>query len=137
MASKPKLRTYALFQINPKTESYVTLLIPKCERSIFCRFRNGILPLSIETGRYRNAPADERLCEICNFNLVEDEIHVLCFPPMYQELRNELYQNVLFFDCLFPQYTDTQRILMDDTFVKLTIICIHEAWQFRQNIMFN
>ena len=139
VASKPKLRTYALFKINIKTELYVSLLIPKCKRSIFCQFRSGILPLAIETGRYRNVPADERLCEICNLNLVEDEIHFLCFCPRYQELRTELYQNVLSLDCLFPQYTDTEkfRILMGDRFVKLTINLIYGAWQIRQNVMFN
>ena len=139
VASKPKLRTYALFKINLKAELCVTLLIPKCKRSIFCQFRSGILHLAIETGRYRNIPADERLCKICNLNLVEDEIHFLCFCPRYQELRTELYQNVLSLDCLFPQYTDTEklRILMDDRFVKLTINFIYEAWQIRQNIMFN
>ena len=139
VASKPKLQTYGLFKINFKTELYVSLLIPKCKRSIFCQFRNGILPLAIETGRYRNVPADERLCEICNLNLVEDEIHFLCFCPRYQELRTELYQNVFSLDCLFSQYTDTEklRILMDDRFVKLTINFIYGAWQIRQNIMFN
>ena len=139
VASKPKLRTYALFKINLKTELYVSLLIPKCKRSIFCQFRSGILPLAIETGRYRNVPADERLCAICNLNLVEDEIHFLCFCHRYQELRTELYQNVLSLDCLFPQYTDTEklRILMDDRFVKLTINFIYGAWQIRQNVMFN
>ena len=64
VASKPKLRTFALFKINPETELYVTIFIPKCKRSIFCQFRSGILLLAIETGMYRNAPADERLCEI-------------------------------------------------------------------------
>ena len=139
MASKPKLRTYALFKINLKTESYVSLLIPKCKRSIFCQFRSGILPLAIETGMYRNVPADERLCKICNLNLVEDEIHFLCFCPRYQELRTELYQNVLSLYCIFPQYTDTEklRILMDDRFVKLRINFIYGAWQIRQDVMFN
>ena len=136
VASKPKLRTYALFKINIKTELYVSLLIPKCKRSIFWQFRSGILPLAIETGRYRNVPTDERLCEICNLNLVEDEIHFPCFCPGYQELRTELYQNVLSLDCLFPQYTDTE-ILMDEIFVKLTINFIYGAWQIRQNIMLN
>ena len=133
VASKPKLRTYALLKIHLKTELYVSLLIPKCKRSNFCQFRSGILPLAIETGRYRNVPADERLCEICNLNLVEDEIHFLCFCPRYQELRTELYQNVLSLDCLFPQYTATEkfRILMDDRFVKLTINFIYGAWQIR------
>ena len=79
MPSKPKLRTYALFKIDTKTELFVTLLIPKCKRSIFCQFRSGILSLAIETGSYRIVPSDERLCEICNLNLVEGEIHFLCF----------------------------------------------------------
>ena len=43
VASKPKLRTYALFKINLKTELCVSLLFPKCKRSIFCQFRSGIL----------------------------------------------------------------------------------------------
>ena len=141
MASKPKSRTYALSKINLKTELYASLLIPKCKRSIFCQFRSGILPLAIETGRYRNVSADERLCEICNLNLVENEIHFLCFCHRYQELRTELYQNVLSLDCLFPQYTDRPteklRILMDDRFVKLKINFIYGAWQIRQNVMFN
>ena len=77
--------------------------------SFFCQFRSGILPLAIETGRYRNVPTDERLYEICNLNLVEDEIHFLCFCPRYQELRAELYQNVLSLYCLFPLYTDTEN----------------------------
>ena len=84
-------------------------------------------------------PLPRRLCEICNLNLVEDEIHFLCYCPRYQELRTELYQNVLSLDCLFPQYTDTEkfRILMDDRFVKLAINFIYGAWQIRQNVMFN
>ena len=97
VASKPKLRKYALFKINLKTELYAILIIPKCKRSIFCQFRSGILPLAIETGRYRNVPADGWLCEICNLNLVEDEIHFLCFCPRYQELRTELYLYIRMF----------------------------------------
>ena len=69
-------------------------------------------------------------------NLVEDEIHFLCFCPRYQELRTELYQNVLSLDCLFPQYTDTEklRILMHDRFVKPTINFIYGAWQLDRTL---
>ena len=105
------------------------LLIPKCKRYTFVN-------LAIETCRYRNVPADERLSKICSLNLVEDEIHFLCFCPRYQELRTELYQNVLSLDCLFLQYTDTEklRILMDDRFVKPTINFIYGAWQLDRTL---
>ena len=49
----------------------------------------------------------ERSFEICNLNLyilyllVEDEIHFICLCPMYQELRDELCQNVLSLERLF------------------------------------
>ena len=85
-------------------------------------------------------PANVGLCEICKSNLVEDEIHFLCFCPMYQELGDKLYQNIFpLIDRLFSQYTDTEKlsILMDDKFVKLTILFIFVAWQIRQNIVFN
>ena len=35
-----------------KCEDYVKLNLKKCERSVLCHFRTGILPLRVETGRY-------------------------------------------------------------------------------------
>ena len=57
--------------------------------------------LSIETCIYRNVPACERFCEICNSGVIADETHCLsclCMCPMFRELRDELYLNVKYFD---------------------------------------
>ena len=48
---KPKLRNYNLFN---SVEPYVLKYIPKYKRSIFAQIRCGILPLAIETGRFKN-----------------------------------------------------------------------------------
>ncbi|KAK3102881.1 hypothetical protein FSP39_014619 [Pinctada imbricata] len=62
LATVSKLRTYRLFKTVFKTEDYLYMNIPKSVRSTFSMFRCGILPLRIETGRFRGESPDERLC---------------------------------------------------------------------------
>ena len=62
---KPKLRTYILFKELYSTEQYVKFCLPRKERSLLAQIRSGILPLAIETGRYRNIPAENRYCQVC------------------------------------------------------------------------
>ena len=73
--SKPKLRFYNIFKNIPVTESYVSINLSSIERSYFAHFRLGILPIEIET--YKSVPINNRMCKLCNLNLVEDEKHIL------------------------------------------------------------
>ena len=52
--STPKLRTYKLFKKEYTPEPYVTAHLSRAERSFMAQFRIGILPLHVETGRYKN-----------------------------------------------------------------------------------
>ena len=38
----------------------------------------------IENGRYRNTPLNDRICQICKTNRIEDEFHVICICNEYQ-----------------------------------------------------
>ena len=86
--SKPKLRTYKLMKYNFEVESYVAYHVPKNYRLILAQLRMGILPLHIETGRYKNVfdretgiyrkmNVNERTCNVCKLDIVEDEKHFL------------------------------------------------------------
>jgi hypothetical protein len=50
-------------------------------------------PLAIETGRYSNIPVEQRLCSLCDLNVVENEMHVLLFCPLYADIRSDLYSH--------------------------------------------
>ena len=89
--SKPKLRYYNMFKSDLEIEDYLFFKVPKMLRSLLAQFRAGILPLSIEVGRYRNIPLEERLCTLCDDNVVEDEIHFLCSCKLYKEARDVLF----------------------------------------------
>ena len=50
----PKLRSYRKYKTSYKTEPYVKMFLSKFERSLIAQLRSGILPLKLETGRFRN-----------------------------------------------------------------------------------
>ena len=41
------------------------------------KLKGGILPLRVETGKFKGLKRELRFCELCNKNKIEDEIHML------------------------------------------------------------
>ena len=69
-------------------------------RVLYTKFRIGIAPLRIETGRHEHNPAkpgtpgiqaNVRFCLCCRTERVEDEFHFLMVCPIYTQLRNQLF----------------------------------------------
>ncbi len=58
------------------------------------QIRFGILPLHIETGRFRGTTLEERTCQICNSQSVEDEFHFILICNEYNELRINLFNSI-------------------------------------------
>ncbi len=54
LTSKPQLRTYMKFKDNIYTKTFVQYCSLRKRRSLLTQFRLSILPLHIETGRFRN-----------------------------------------------------------------------------------
>ena len=89
-----KLRTYALFKQEWGYERYLDIVQGREKRILLTKFRIGICPLRIETGRYelvdsgykqvrRHIDAKLRYCLCCNTQRVEDEFHFLMVCPIY------------------------------------------------------
>ena len=70
-----KLRTYKLFKQTYSGEIYVKLIMQISHRSSFAKFRMGVSPLRIETGRYERIAEIDRICFNGN-DAVESEEHV-------------------------------------------------------------
>ena len=107
--TKPKLRTYKTFKEHYKTEDYVKFNISRRQRSLMAQFRIGILPLHVETGRFRGTPLEERICQMCNNNVIEDEKHFLVECNLYQEHRTELYEDVSSRNIYFTNFDDVTQ----------------------------
>ena len=88
-----KLRTYRTFKHEFKTEEYCKLILPPSHRSALCKFRCGVAPIRIETGRFENLKLNERKCPFCS--AVEDESHVLLECNVYNDLRTNLFSKAV------------------------------------------
>ena len=49
------------------------------ERSYLTQLRLGILPINIETGRYKSIPLERRICTLCNLDQIKKEIHIIFY----------------------------------------------------------
>ena len=76
-----KLQTHALFKSVFEAEMYCKKLLPLRHRAAFAKFRCGVTPLRIETGRFETKPLEERTCPFCDN--IESEKHVLLDCNMY------------------------------------------------------
>ena len=72
-----KLKTYLALKTKFGLEKYLAILNNVHEKRSICRLRISSHRLQIETGRYRNVPRDERICQKCSENEIEDEVHFL------------------------------------------------------------
>ncbi len=84
---KPKLRTYILHKKSFITEDYVKFCLNSKKRSLTAQIRIGILPLHIETRRFRNVKVEERVCQVCKNGDVENEFHFICICNAYTTLE--------------------------------------------------
>ena len=110
IVSKPKFRTYIKFKDALNPENYAISIINRQRRAITAQLRIGILPIKIETGRFRHMPLEERICGLFRMNVIEDEEHFLCKCPIY-DLWHSLYRKAqdVCFD--FNTYTSEEKLI--------------------------
>ena len=135
--NKPKLRTYQSFKDNLNPADYFKYNLSKYDRSILAKFRSGILQLRVETGRYTQTKLEERICQLCDENTIEDEFHFLCICQKYDSPRTSMYQTIVrkhnHFTDLAPK--EQFRFLMSNCSGEV-IKYLKKAWVIRQQHLY-
>ena len=84
------LRTYRIFKNQLTLEPYLGLNLPLKTRNTFTKLRGGLLRIEVNLGRWRGKNYEKRICPLCNYNEIEDEIHVLFTCPVWNCYRDQL-----------------------------------------------
>ena len=84
------LYMYRNFKTSLEYESYLDIL-PKSLRFFFCRLRLSVHPLHIQTGRYarNNVVRNQRYCQCCNSNDIEDEFNFVCVCSSFTDIKKK------------------------------------------------
>ena len=99
--AKPKLRTYRTFKEDYKQEHYLTMNLSRTERSCLAQFRSGVLPIRVETGRFKREAIEERVCIFCDKGEIEDECHLVMSCDKYGNLREQMFDYIANFEVDF------------------------------------
>ena len=83
--------------------------MPFAWHSAFTKFRTGVAPLRLETGRYENLAVNQRTCFNCKEN-VESEQHVLLKCPLYKDLREIVYNEAFSINSSFYSLSDEGKL---------------------------
>jgi hypothetical protein len=140
-SQKIKLRNYNLFKTDMTAEPYALLSLPKRTRSLYAQFRTGILPLTVEVGRFHGLALEDRCCPLCEeiqLSYIEDEFHLLCICQSYNSPRLDLYAKITLSFPMFPNLDDFEKFLcLNSNFQIDTAKFISSAMQIRQSILYS
>ncbi len=83
--------------------------LSKRRLSLIAQPRIGILPLHIETGRFRNVELENRTCQVSKNNDIENKFRFICICNVYTEFRNAMYTKIKNIE--FIDMTDKDKLI--------------------------
>ena len=132
---------------NKENTEYVKSYMSKHKRRLMVQFLTGILPLKIETGRFkkiwdtssgklRYLNSQERICEMYTLSEPEDKIHFLCSScTLYISFRKLLFDKAINFNVDFQSFSNTNKLIWLITNNCCTNFLL-AAWQTRSSVLF-
>ena len=89
-----KRNFYCKIKTNYSPSAYLDLTRKNPSRKTLVELRISSHKLRIETSRHDNIPRDERLCNLCNCNRIEDETHFLLDSPSFSSIRDMFFSKL-------------------------------------------
>ena len=112
----------------------------KYRRSL-TRLRLSNHSLRIETGRYVGEERQERVCQFCDKNVIENEKHLLISCPLYDKFRIPLYDTIRKYHRNFHDFSDDEKldvIMKPDTLIVGAVASyIYRSVEFRRMRLLN
>ena len=114
LTNSPKIRFLSSIKSEFKLEQYLDHINNPSHRKQLTQFRVSCHSLHIESGRYNKTSREQRLCENCDFNEIEDECHFSLKCKYYERQRKDLIsilQNKTNMMIRFETFNDLLQIL--------------------------
>ncbi len=120
--TKTKLRTFLEVYDHDNPRAIVNANLKRSQRSVLSKIKLGVLPLAIETGRWKDVPLEKRLCAVCNSGNLENEYHFMLFCEGFKDTRTKYLQEVVDKTevCIAGMEADMLKALLSSEAVKIT-----------------
>ena len=122
--SSTKLDFYRKFKHDFKPEEYLDLTPVINAKSYYAKFRTSNHKLAVEILRYKRPviPREQRFCEFCNRDEVEDENHIIFSCKTYKDIRETFFQKIRTLLNINPKFKDEFTEIIFNTSNRFVII---------------
>lgn len=136
---KPKLCTFVEIHNFEEHKLLLKANLERKHRSLVAKLKSGILPLRLETGHYKGMNREDRLCQVCDKNKVEDEVHFLFVCKKLKTQRKAYVKKIR---AEFPSinkkdYLGLLRATLDSNHIKEFSVWPENMVYTRRNILYN
>ena len=136
--NKPKLRTFLKIHDFNTRQNVIKSNLSRAQRSLVVKLKAGVLPIRLETGRYKGLPEALRICEICHSGEVESEMHHLheCVRLQYVRNRHPIARETRNMIDNGMSKTDVTKFILRDR-LKEAGVWIADMWKERRRLLYN
>ena len=108
------------------------------QRSLVAKLKMGILPLGIETGRFKNTPIENRLCYICEEGLLDDEYHFILYCEGLKDVRSKYFANSTILEDVSDPTDQVEicKLLLNSHNLKKTARFLEEMYDKRLKLLY-
>ena len=131
-----KLKFYSIFKNETNYSEFINHIRNPEHRPEASKFRIENHNLKIETGQF-TTPEDPRICDHCNLNSVENELHILFYCDLYNDLRKTILVKINDRNTLFTNYNIHDKVCFlfnntDSHISRLTTNFVFQAFERRK-----
>ena len=134
-----KLKFYSILKNETNYSEFINHIRNAEHRRVGSKFKIGNHNLKIETGQFTmpKTPEDLRICDHCNLNSVEHEMHMLFHCDLYNDLRKTLFIKINDQNTLFTHYNIHDKVCFlfnntDSHINRLTANFVFQAFERRK-----
>ena len=122
--SSTKLDFYRKFKHDFKVEEYLDLAPVINAKRDYAKFQTSNHKLAVEILRYKRPvfPREQRFCEFCNRDKVEDENHIIFSCKTYKDIRETFFQKIRSLLNINPKFKDEFTEIIFNTSNRFAII---------------
>ena len=132
--SLPKLRTFVKISNFGGENIYLNKPLTFTQKSHIAKFKLGVLPLRLETDRFSRPiiPETDRICEQCQSNNIENEIHFALYCDKHSYIRKAFFDNIKLPPTIETDYEKIYYLLSNNNTVKLFAQYIVDCYSNRR-----
>ena len=136
--TKPKLEFLMNVHDFDSNMTIATSNLTRAQRSYLIKLKARVLPLKVETGRYKGTKRELRVCDLCNMGVLEDERHFLFKCCTLKKVRKPYLRSkdVDWGQINKKDHNAVMKLVLSKEYIKLGAKWVEDMYMTRKGILY-